>query len=109
MVLAKADPDIASYYDRVLVPDELRPLGQDLRANCRRTIAAILRAKNEPTLLAGDPDLRRSIELRNPYVDPLNLLQAELLRRTRAQEDPRLLDALMVTVSGIAAGMRNTG
>src|SRR5262249_947818 len=109
MVLAKADPDIAGYYDRVLVPDELPPLGQELRANCRRTLAAILRAKAEPQLLAGDPDLRRSIDLRNPYVDPLNLLQAELLRRSRQAEDRQILDALMITVCGVAAGMRNTG
>jgi phosphoenolpyruvate carboxylase len=109
MVLAKADADIAAYYDRVLVPDELRPLGQDLRASCRRTITAVLQAKGESMLLAGQADLRRSIELRNPYVDPLNLLQAELLRRTRASEDVQLADALLVTVNGIAAGMRNTG
>jgi phosphoenolpyruvate carboxylase len=111
MVLAKADTDVAAYYDRVLVPDELRPLGQELRASCGRTIAAVLRAKQETALLSGDPDLRRTIELRNPYVDPLNLLQAELLRRARGTgaEDPRLADALLVTVNGIAAGMRNTG
>jgi phosphoenolpyruvate carboxylase len=109
MVLAKTDADIAAYYDRILVPDDLRPLGQELRASCRRTIAAVLEAKGEAMLLAGQADLRRSIELRNPYVDPLNLLQAELLRRTRASEDPRLGDALLVTVNGIAAGMRNTG
>jgi phosphoenolpyruvate carboxylase len=109
MVLAKADPDIAAYYDRVLVPDELRALGQDLRASCRRTVAAVLRAKSADALLAGQPDLRRSIDLRNPYVDPLNLLQAELLRRARAADDPRLADALLVTINGIAAGMRNTG
>ena len=109
MVLAKTDADIVAYYDRVLVPDELRPLGQDLRASCRRTIAAVLQAKGEAMLLAGQADLRRSIELRNPYVDPLNLLQAELLRRTRATDDAQLTDALLVTVNGIAAGMRNTG
>jgi phosphoenolpyruvate carboxylase len=109
MVLAKADADIAAYYDRVLVPDELRPLGQDLRASCRRTIAAVLQAKEESMLLAGQADLRRAIELRNPYVDPLNLLQAELLRRTRTSHDPQVTDALLVTVNGIAAGMRNTG
>jgi len=91
------------------VPDQLRPLGQDLRASLRRTVSAVLEAKGEARLLAGQPDLRRSIELRNPYVDPLNLLQAELLRRIRATEDPRLADALLVTVNGIAAGMRNTG
>src|SRR5262249_27963709 len=109
MVLAKADPDVASYYDRVLVPDELRPLGQELRANLRGTVAAIERAKDEPMLLAGEPDLRRAIALRNPYVDPLNLLQPELLRRSRLADDQGVLDALMVTVCGVAAGMRNTG
>ncbi|HEX4353645.1 MAG TPA: phosphoenolpyruvate carboxylase, partial [Polyangiales bacterium] len=110
MVLSKADPDIAAYYDRVLVPDDLRALGQDLRASCRRTTAAILRAKQQQQLLAADPDLQRTLELRNPYVDPLNVLQAELLRRARAnQDDGRIWDALLVTVNGIAAGMRNTG
>jgi phosphoenolpyruvate carboxylase len=109
MVLAKADPDIAAYYDRVLVSDDLRPLGQELRASCRTTIAGILRAKGESQLLEGDPELRRTIELRNPYVDPLNVLQAELLRRARTTDDARLWDALLVTVNGIAAGMRNTG
>jgi phosphoenolpyruvate carboxylase len=49
------------------------------------------------------------MRLRKPYVDPLNLLQAELLRRHRAAPDPRLADALVVTINGIAAGMRNTG
>lgn len=110
MVLSKADPDIAAYYDRVLVPDEMRGLGQELRASCRYTSAAILRAKQQDQLLAGDPELQRTLELRNPYVDPLNVLQAELLRRARSsEEDPRIWDALLVTVNGIAAGMRNTG
>ncbi|HEY0714236.1 MAG TPA: phosphoenolpyruvate carboxylase, partial [Polyangia bacterium] len=68
MVLAKADPDIASYYDRVLVPDDLRPLGQELRGSCRNTIAAVLRAKQEDSLLDADPALRRTHELRTPYV-----------------------------------------
>jgi phosphoenolpyruvate carboxylase len=109
MVLAKSDPDIASYYDRLLVPDDLRPLGQELRASCQRTIEAVLRAKNESRLLDNDPELRSTISLRNPYVDPLNLLQAELLRRSRQGDDARLADALLITVNGIAAGMRNTG
>ena len=109
MVLAKADPDVAAYYDRILVPDELKELGEELRTRCRDTAAALLRAKGVQVLLENDPDLRRSIELRNPYVDPLNLLQAELLRRVRSEDDPRIVDALLVTVNGIAAGMRNTG
>jgi phosphoenolpyruvate carboxylase len=111
MVLAKADPDIAAYYDRVLVPDDLKALGQELRASCRRTSAVILRAKKQQHLLDSDPELRRTLEVRNPYVDPLNVLQAELMRRAREDdhEDPRIWDALLVTVNGIAAGMRNTG
>ncbi len=109
MVLEKADVEIAAYYDEVLVPAELRPIGARLRESLRRATETVLRAKAEKTLLETDPFLRRSIELRNPYVDPLNLLQAEFLRRLREGEDPRLADALLVTINGIAAGMRNTG
>ena len=109
MVLSKADPEIAAYYDRVLVPDELRPLGQELRASCERTIAAILRAQGDSSLLAREPELHRMLTLRHSYVDPLNVLQAELLRRHRAGEDAAIADALLVTINGIAAGMRNTG
>ena len=53
--------------------------------------------------------LRRSIDVRNPYVDPINLVQIELLRRSRQQADPQLCTALLVTINGVAAGMRNTG
>ena len=61
-------------------------------------------------LLEENPVLRRSIDVRNPYVDPINLVQVELLRRLRSGDmDPRLRHALMVTINGIAAGMRNTG
>ena len=81
--------------------------GRAVRAAC-----AILGQK---TLLAHQPTLARSIELRNPYVDPLNFLQVELLRRKRALQDrgepvPADLDrAILLTVNGIAAGLRNTG
>jgi len=61
-------------------------------------------------LLEANPVLRRSIDVRNPYVDPINLVQVELLRRLRGPDpDPALFDAFVVTVNGIAAGMRNTG
>ena len=61
-------------------------------------------------LLDDNPVLRRSIDVRNPYVDPINLVQVELLRRLRGSDpDPALFDAFVETVNGIAAGMRNTG
>ena len=60
-------------------------------------------------LLESNPVLRRSIDVRNPYVDPINLVQVELLRRARMHDDDRVKTALLVTVNGVAAGMRNTG
>ena len=61
-------------------------------------------------MLEENPVLRRSIDVRNPYVDPINLVQVEVLARLRADDDdPALLDAFLVTVNGVAAGMRNTG
>ncbi len=112
MVLAKAEPEIAARYEAVLVPAELQPLGAELRARLESTRDEVRRALGHAELLADNPVLQRSIRVRNPYVDPLNLLQVELLRRMRAEEvepGPELVDALVVTVNGIAAGMRNTG
>ena len=60
-------------------------------------------------MLADNEARRRSIAVRNPYVDPLNVLQAELLRQVRAAHTEDLEDALLITVNGIAQGMRNTG
>jgi phosphoenolpyruvate carboxylase len=110
MVLAKADAGIAAEYDRQLVPAPLGPLGDALRTRLTRAIAALLDVTGHRALLDENPVLRRSIDVRNPYVDPINLLQIELLRRLRGgDDDPRLEHALMVTINGIAAGMRNTG
>jgi phosphoenolpyruvate carboxylase len=109
MVLAKADARIAAEYDRQLVPAPLRPIGEDLRARLGRAVKAVLDVTNEAELLESTPVIRRSIDVRNPYVDPLNLVQVELLRRAREQPDPRTLAALLLTVNGIAAGLRNTG
>jgi len=109
MVLAKADGRIAAEYDRRLVPPGLQPLGDDLRARLARAIAAVRAVSGHSDLLEATPVIRRSIDVRNPYVDPLNLVQVELLRRMRERPDPRVHTALMVTVNGIAAGMRNTG
>jgi phosphoenolpyruvate carboxylase len=109
MVLAKAEPRIAAHYERLLVPDALRSLGSDLRARLSRTIELVLRMTSRERLLETNTTLRRSIEVRNPYVDPINLVQADILRRMRATADDSLRDAFVVTVNGIAAGMRNTG
>jgi phosphoenolpyruvate carboxylase len=108
MVLAKAEPQIAAHYDRLLVPEELKPIGEDLRARLRRA-AELVRSVTGRELLETNRVLRRSISVRNPYVDPLNIVQAEILRRYRANPDRRLRDAFVVTVNGVAAGMRNTG
>jgi phosphoenolpyruvate carboxylase len=110
MVLAKADVRIATQYEHQLVPDELRPMGEDLRGRLERTAKTVLAAAGRDRLLADNPVLRRSIDVRNPYVDPINLVQVELLRRLRqSSPDERLRHAFLITVNGIAAGMRNTG
>ena len=77
--------------------------------------STLLTIANDAHLMADQPWIAESIALRNVYTDPLNVLQAELLQRSRAQEargeeaDPRVEQALMVTIAGVAAGMRNTG
>jgi phosphoenolpyruvate carboxylase len=69
----------------------------------------VLDVAGHTELLESTPVIRRSIDVRNPYVDPLNLVQIELLRRLRHRPDARTRRALLITVNGIAAGMRNTG
>jgi len=110
MVLAKTDARIAAHYERQLVPAELAGFGADLRHRLGETACHVLAVTGRESLLADNPVLRRSIAVRNPYVDPINLVQVELLRRLRrADGDERLRRAFLVTVNGIAAGMRNTG
>ncbi|HEY3056669.1 MAG TPA: phosphoenolpyruvate carboxylase, partial [Thermoanaerobaculia bacterium] len=95
MVLAKAEAQIAAYYDRLLVPDELKPIGEELRRRLARTIEAVHRVTGHERLLETNRVLRRSIDVRNPYVDPINLVQAEVLRRLRSG-DESLRDAFVV-------------
>ncbi len=110
MVLAKAEPDIAAHYDRHLVPAPLQEIGRELRLELAHTMDTVRRVTGHRELLENNPVLRRSINVRNPYVDPLNLVQVELLRRLcESGDDERIRDALLVTINGIAAGMRNTG
>ncbi|MBY7857480.1 phosphoenolpyruvate carboxylase [Vibrio fluvialis] len=111
MVYTKCNMDIARYYDERLVDESLRPLGQRLRDQLQQDIKTVLNVENNENLMQSDPWGHESIRLRNIYVEPLNMLQAELLYRTRQSQDadPELEEALMVTIAGIAAGMRNTG
>lgn len=111
MLLTKGDTRIAALYDDVLVSDPShRALGADLRAMFFETARAILDVTGHPRLCANNPTLRRLIEMRNPFIDPCNIVQTELLRRLRA--DPAsetLADAVRLSIISISSGMRNTG
>ncbi|MFJ4141581.1 phosphoenolpyruvate carboxylase [Pseudomonas sp. NPDC089734] len=112
MVLAKADSDIAQLYDERLVSAELQHLGAHLRGLLSQACAVVLGLTGQSQLLAHSPETLEFISLRNTYLDPLHLLQAELLSRSRHREaslDSPLELALLVSVAGIAAGLRNTG
>ncbi|MGL4861224.1 MAG: phosphoenolpyruvate carboxylase, partial [Enterobacteriaceae bacterium] len=111
MVYSKTDLWLAEYYDQRLVEPRLWPLGEKLRAQLARDIRLVLTISNDEHLMDNLPWIAESIALRNIYTDPLNVLQVELLHRSRQQEqpDPRVGQALMVTIAGIATGMRNTG
>lgn len=112
MMVAKCDPTAAARYDRRLVPTDLQGLGAQLRGELQTTIDRILEVTGHKQLLETYPEGRMSLEARNPYIDPINLLQIELLRRLRqAGDEPsqEVWEAFVMTVNGIAAGMRNTG
>ncbi len=111
MVVGKADLTICSYYENELVPVELHGLGKQLRADLAALEVLINRIKHQDELLNDEPMLQQALSVRKPYVDPLNYLQAELLKRHRSGNEisPELERALKVTMAGIAAGMRNTG
>jgi len=110
MVLAKADLEIAGIY-ATLVSGDAVELFDIVQGEFDRTVRQVLAIRDADALLDQEPTLQRSIRLRNPYVDPMNILQVDLLRRWRAtdREDAALLDALLATVNGIARGLKNTG
>jgi len=109
-MLARADLDIAAFYEE-LSPVPLRHFGEDIRSEYRLACDQVLSVKGSRELLDSDPTLQRSIGLRNPYVDPMNLMQVDLLRRWRAggREDHDLFAALLASVGGIAEGLQSTG
>ncbi|MBH0012360.1 phosphoenolpyruvate carboxylase [Pseudoalteromonas sp. NZS100_1] len=112
MVFSKADCWLSEHYDNALVEDMYKPLGVTLRKELQEAISLVQSLSPQKSLLAEQPWIKESISLRNPYTDPLNLLQVELLRRARSEEkrnEGDIDNALMITMTGIAAGMRNTG
>jgi phosphoenolpyruvate carboxylase len=111
MVLGKTDSAICAHYEDQLVEPRLKIPGASLRADLEVLTNLLNHLKKQTHLLASAQMLQKSIEVRKSYMDPLNYLQAELLKRERkvGAMAPELEQALKVTMSGIAAGMRNTG
>ena len=111
MVLAKSDIAIASRYAELVADAELRrTIFERLRAEWRRSIDALLEIMGQRVLLERNPLLARSIRNRFPYLDPLNHVQVELLKRHRAGDtDERVVAGIHLTINGIAAGLRNSG
>ena len=110
MVLAKADLEVAERYAELAGEPGAR-IFSAVRGEFERTVELVLALQGAEALLDSDPTLQRSIRLRNPYVDPMSLLQVDLLRRWRetGREDEELFRALLSTVHGIAQGLQNTG
>jgi phosphoenolpyruvate carboxylase len=111
MALAKSDFGIAQLYASLVTDTGLRDrVFSKLEAEFHRTSKSILAITGQSELLENNQVLARSIRLRNPYVDPISLIQVDLLRRKRAGDDSDAINrALSATINGIAAGLRNTG
>jgi len=111
MALGKADMGTARLYSTLVADAKLRErIYSTFEQEYHRTVNAVLTVTQQHELLESNPVLARSIKLRNPYVDPMHLIQVDLLRRKRAGEDtPEVNRAISATISGISAGLRNTG
>ncbi len=116
VALSTTDVAIAAEYASLVEDQALaREMFRSIALDHGRAVRAVCAIVGQPTLLAHEPGLGRSIELRNPYVDPLSFVQVELLRRKRELRrrgepvPPSLEGALLLTINGVAAGLRNTG
>ncbi|MGC1276191.1 MAG: phosphoenolpyruvate carboxylase, partial [Planctomycetaceae bacterium] len=119
LALAKADMSIAHRYAELAAGEEAESVWTMIRDEYARSRAAVLLVTRQQELLGGIPWLQRSIRERNPYVDPLNLIQIELIRRLRslpddssseaAAQSERLRELIRLTIQGVAAGLRTTG
>jgi phosphoenolpyruvate carboxylase len=113
MVFAKADISIAKAYDDSLVDAELKHFGESLRNELQQSRTDLLHITHKNNLMQDDPQGLNSMHIRADYLQPLHYLQIELLKRTRQVDDAHEISAIekamMVTITGIAIGMRNTG
>jgi phosphoenolpyruvate carboxylase len=112
MALTKTDMEIAERYVQDLVDPRLHPIFEDIRREHARTLRWVLALTGQRELLDRLPVLQRTLRVRAPYIDPLNYLQILLLRRIRAagaDADPLLRRSLLLSINGIAAGLKNTG
>ncbi|HUW77562.1 MAG TPA: phosphoenolpyruvate carboxylase [Candidatus Nanopelagicaceae bacterium] len=115
MTAAKTDLEMAKHYIDSLVDPELHEIFQMIEAEFTLTVAEVLHLTNQSSILADQPILARTLTIRDAYLSPLHLLQVSLLKRIRAatangtEPDPQLSRALLLTINGIAAGLRNTG
>ena len=112
MTLAKTSMEIArAYLDLVPAGEDRDRIWTAIEREHERSVRAVLAIVDTPALLDSQPVIQRSIQLRNPYVDPMNLLQVDLLRRWResGRQDRDLFEGLLACTAGIAEGLQSTG
>jgi phosphoenolpyruvate carboxylase len=111
MTLTKTDMTVATRYVETLVPERYRDVFDVVREEYERTRALVVKITGDDALLDRSPILQRTLAVRDRYIDPISYLQVSLLQRARAEdvENPLLQRAMLLSVNGLAAGLRNTG